>query len=65
MTNKAFLVGKRTTDLLYSDKDLSLMNDALKLHQYEVYIPPQDKHSINSKFDDFLDEISQTDTIFI
>jgi hypothetical protein len=63
MTNKSFLIGKKTTDLRYSDKDISLMSDALRKYQYDVYIPPQDKHLILSRFDDFLDEISQTDTI--
>lgn len=63
MTNKSFLIGKKTTDLRYSDKDISLMHDALKKYQYDVFIPTQDKHLILSSFDNFLDEISQTDTI--
>jgi tetratricopeptide (TPR) repeat protein len=63
MSKKAFLTGKSTQGLKFSEKDISLMKECLVKVDYEIFIPQQDKPSIIESFDEFIDDINYVDTI--
>jgi NB-ARC domain/Caspase domain/MalT-like TPR region len=65
MSKRAFLIGKNTYGLKYSEKDISIMNECLREYTYEVHIPQQEKHEIMRRFDDFIDQLYELDTVIL
>lgn len=65
MAKKAFVIGKNTKSLRWSEQDAILINEALTKLNYEVtkIEPNLKKSQIIEKFDDFIDSLAQTDTI--
>lgn len=65
MAKKAFIIGKNTKSLRWSERDAELMNEALSIRGYEItkVEPTNNKYKIMIIFDDFIDEIAHTDTV--
>lgn len=65
MAKKAFIIGKNTKSLRWSERDADLMCLALKEQSYEVtqVNPSTNKYKLLEQFDLFINEVSQTDTV--
>jgi len=71
MNNKAFLMGYNTLGLRFVANDIELMQQALKIHNFELKVPEQNKAVQQTKadvilqLDEFIDSCSYTDTVII
>ena len=67
MTHRAFIFGVNTKGLKYCETDVQKMRACLSPHGYEITMPDPTggKREINAKFDSWLDQISQEDTLIV
>lgn len=63
MGKKAFLIGAKTDGLLYTQNDVDKMRTILSKHSYKVLVSSPGKISLISDFDEFIEDLNQTDTV--